>query len=80
MGRTEPGFSCDFRRTLHFPQMTTTAGTGGVFYANREDPAVVVPKRFGIGWTLNLGRPASWLIVAGLVAICVAVLVATMQG
>ena len=53
---------------------------GGVFYANREDPAVVVPKRFGIGWTLNLGRPASWLIVAGLVAICVFALVATMQG
>lgn len=28
----------------------------------------MVPKRFGIGWTLNTGRPASWLIVAELVA------------
>lgn len=53
---------------------------GGVFYANREDPAVVVPKRFGIGWTLNLGRPVSWLIVVGLVGVCVAVLVAALQG
>jgi uncharacterized membrane protein len=53
---------------------------GGVFYANRKDPAVVVPKRFGIGWTLNLGRPVSWLIMAGLVAICVVAVVATVQG
>jgi uncharacterized membrane protein len=53
---------------------------GGVFYANREDPAVVVPKRFGIGWTLNLGRPLSWVIVLGLAVICIASVVAAMQG
>lgn len=53
---------------------------GGVFYANREDPAVVVPRRFGIGWTLNMGRPAGWLIVAAFLAICVACLVVAVQG
>lgn len=53
---------------------------GGVFYVNRGDPAVVVPKRFGIGWTLNLGRPASWAIVVGLVAICVVSLAMAAQG
>ena len=39
----------------------------GVFYANADDPAVIVPKRFGIGWTLNWARPASWGIVAGFI-------------
>ena len=52
----------------------------GVFYVNPEDPSVWVPKRFGIGWTLNLGRPASWAIVVGLVAICVVSLAMAAQG
>ena len=41
----------------------------GVFYANADDPAVVVPKRFGIGWGLNWARPASWLIVLGFLVV-----------
>ncbi len=32
---------------------------GGVFHYNRDDPAVLVPRRFGIGLTLNLGNPLS---------------------
>lgn len=39
----------------------------GVFYVNREDPSLFVPERFGIGWTMNWGRPAVWVIAAGLV-------------
>lgn len=34
----------------------------GIFYYNPDDPAVLVPKRFGFGWTLNLARSATWLI------------------
>lgn len=30
---------------------------GGFLYFNRNDPALLVPKRFGIGWTVNLGHP-----------------------
>lgn len=41
----------------------------GVFYFNREDPSVVVPKRFGIGWTINCARPAAWLLVAAIVLV-----------
>lgn len=40
----------------------------GLFYVNRDDPAVLVPKRFGVGWTLNLARPATWLIVVAVLA------------
>jgi uncharacterized membrane protein len=39
----------------------------GVLYVNPGDPAVLVPKRFGWGWTLNFARPASWMVLAFLV-------------
>ncbi len=40
----------------------------GLFYVNREDPSVVVPRRFGIGWAMNWGNPKSWGLVALFVA------------
>jgi hypothetical protein len=39
----------------------------GIIYFNRDDPAVVVEKRFGLGYTLNFARPAAWVIVLLLV-------------
>lgn len=41
----------------------------GLFYANAQDPRLWVPKRFGVGWTLNFGHGASWLILALILAI-----------
>lgn len=41
----------------------------GVFYFNREDPAVVVERRFGLGYTLNFGHTLSWFIAAAVAAI-----------
>jgi uncharacterized membrane protein len=35
----------------------------GVFYVNRDDAALFVPKRFGIGYTLNFGHAAAWVIM-----------------
>jgi uncharacterized membrane protein len=35
----------------------------GVLYFNRDDPAVIVEKRFGLGYTLNFARPATWVIL-----------------
>lgn len=35
----------------------------GIFYANPEDSALFLPERFGIGWTMNWGRPAAWVIL-----------------
>lgn len=43
----------------------------GVFYVGREDPSLMVPKRFGVGWTLNLGNWRAWAILAALVALTV---------
>lgn len=40
---------------------------GGLVYANRQDPAVLVPERaMGVGWTPNLGNPVVLCIGAGL--------------
>lgn len=35
----------------------------GLFYVNRNDPAIFVEKRFGIGYTVNFGNPWSWAIL-----------------
>ena len=44
----------------------------GVFYANPNDPAVFVKKRFGYGLTLNFGRWISWLILVAPILIALA--------
>ena len=35
---------------------------------NRDDPAIMVGARFGVGWTFNLGNPMARVIIAGIVA------------
>jgi uncharacterized membrane protein len=40
----------------------------GLLYVNRDDPAVVVSARIGVGWTLNFGNPAAWLVIGGIIA------------
>jgi uncharacterized membrane protein len=35
----------------------------GIFYVNAEDPALWVPKRLGLGWTLNFAHGLSWAIL-----------------
>lgn len=42
---------------------------GGLFYINRDDHALVVPRRFGLGWTLNFGNPRAAMLLAGVVAL-----------
>ena len=35
----------------------------GAFYFNPDDPAVLVEKRFGLGYSVNFARPAAWMII-----------------
>jgi uncharacterized membrane protein len=42
---------------------------GGLFYINGEDHALLVPRRFGLGWTLNFGNPRAAMLLAGVVAL-----------
>ena len=45
------------------------AWRGGVVYYNRADPNLVVPKRFGIGYTLNMAHKFAWIVVGQLVVL-----------
>ncbi len=42
---------------------------GGIIYNNPDDPALVVEKRYGLGWTLNFGHPQARLILIGLLVV-----------
>ena len=44
---------------------------GGIFYVNPDDPGLFVPKRFGIGYTINFAHP--WSSVALAVILLVSV-------
>jgi uncharacterized membrane protein len=46
----------------------------GLFYINRNDPALFVESRFGIGFTLNFGHLGAWIFLALLVAVFVVVI------
>ncbi|MGG6312569.1 DUF1648 domain-containing protein [Paenibacillus macerans] len=43
----------------------------GAVYFNPQDPTIFLEKRAGIGWTLNLANPLTWLILFGIVAVIV---------
>ena len=47
----------------------------GVFYWAPDDPSIFVPKRFGMGWTLNFGNWRSWAIMVAFVAVTVGIVV-----
>lgn len=42
---------------------------GGVVYHNRNDSSLLVPKRYGVGYTFNFAHPVSWLILGSLLGI-----------
>lgn len=52
---------------------------GGLFYVNHGDPAILVGKRFGVGWTPNFGNVRAWPLV-GLMVLVAVVMIATTFG
>ena len=57
----------DARDGIHGDATPDAAWKGGFLYYNPNDPALVVEKRMGIGWTLNMANRWSWLIVGAAV-------------
>ncbi|MCC5911075.1 MAG: DUF1648 domain-containing protein [Clostridiaceae bacterium] len=47
----------------------------GMFYYNPEDPSLMIEKRFGIGWTINCGRPIGMAITIIILVVLVGGLV-----
>ena len=56
------------RRVPKEPLRNPAAWRGGFFYADRNDPALFVPKRSGLGYTFNFGHP-------GAIVLCILILV-----
>ncbi len=52
--------------TTHGDATPDRAWKGGLFYYNPDDPALVVEKRSGPGWTMNFGHSLSLLVLIGL--------------
>ena len=42
---------------------------GGLIYINRDDPALMVGARFGVGWTFNLANPGAWLLLSAIAGV-----------
>ena len=66
-------------RSKHFVPPPVELGSDerwrwGLFYLDRNDPALFVQSRCGAGYTLNYGRVAAWPITLGALAYVVAVL------
>ena len=54
-----------FVQIVRAPRMAPPGGEGwhGLVYVNPADPRLVVPKRFGIGWTFNFAKPIAWVLL-----------------
>lgn len=50
-----------------------TRWRGGLFYVDRDDPSILVEKRFGIGYAFNYGNPAAVLVVTAVSVLLVSV-------
>ncbi len=48
---------------------------GGFIYNNPDDPNLFVPKRYGLGWTINFGNPQGKALMIGLLLLIVVLVV-----
>lgn len=67
--RTKTSTSADRGRTDVVFRDDDRYWSGGFFYNNPDDPALFVPKRFGLGWTLNFGHPQAKLVLIGVLVV-----------
>jgi uncharacterized membrane protein len=67
--RTKASTSADRGRTDAVFRDDDRYWYAGVFYNNPDDPALFVPKRFGLGWTLNFGHPQAKLVLIGVLVV-----------
>ncbi|WP_167614799.1 DUF5808 domain-containing protein [Maribellus sediminis] len=44
----------------------------GVFYFNRKDPRLTVPKITATGWTFNFASPWSYALIVAIILIIIA--------
>jgi len=50
---------------------------GGIVYYNPDDPSIMVGKRLGMGWTMNMAHPISWAILGGILLLPILIVTIT---
>ncbi|MBY6753104.1 DUF1648 domain-containing protein, partial [Clostridium botulinum] len=50
---------------------------GNTIYYNKKDPSLFIEKRFGIGWTINAGRPLGLIVYISLILIIIVSIIAS---
>jgi uncharacterized membrane protein len=54
---------------------------GGLIYYNPDDPDLLVPRRFGIGQSLNFGHPrAKWFLIGVVVLMLLLTILSVFSG
>ena len=61
------GVAPEARAGLHGDATPDAAWKGGLIYYNPNDPALLVERRMGIGWTFNMANRWSWVILGAMV-------------
>jgi Predicted membrane protein len=44
---------------------------GAFFYCNKEDSNFLIPKAYGIGFTVNWANPVTWVIVVVIIGLII---------
>ena len=52
---------------------------GGIVYHNKKDNSILVPKRYGVGYTLNFGNKWSFVILGLMIALPILVIIFTIM-
>lgn len=58
------------------PWKSTGDGWYGFVYKNPDDPRLWVPKRLGVGFTVNFGHPAGWPVMVAMTVLPIAIVIA----
>ncbi len=53
---------------------------GGIFYNNPDDPDAFVPKRYGLGWTINVGHPLGKFVMIVILLLALLPLILAILG
>jgi uncharacterized membrane protein len=52
----------------------------GAIYYNPDDPDLIVPKRFGWGWTVNFARPEGKIVLIVIILLCLVPVILMLLG
>lgn len=62
------------------PVRNPEAWRAGFFYYDPADPALFVPKRYGLGYTFNFGRPSAIILAVAILLLPIAIAIVALSA